>query len=190
MMREYRLLDRMKELNSAAGRNRLRSNGEREMVRKILGACLLVALSDAWTPTAAKDDSPAQSSSQNDIKRGANAASDCGTMTWSTEDYSSCIDHAVARAMDNSAASMSFQLGIYCSAFFQLALAHRTGTWKQYQIDLDSAKVATVDQYGSCIFSAHSLGFKVDRICAVLGLSCAEFNDELRHWRGIGRDGM
>jgi hypothetical protein len=51
-------------------------------------------------------------------------------------------------------------------AFFQLALAHRTGTWKQYQIDLDSATVATADQYGSCIFSAHSLGFEVDRICA------------------------
>jgi hypothetical protein len=166
------------------------SEREMEMVREILGACLLVALSVTGTATAAGDDRPAPSALQSDIERGANAAADCESMTWSTEDYSSCIDHAVARAMDNSAASMSFQLGMYCSAFFQLALAHRMGTWKQYQIDLDSATVATADQYGSCIFSAHSLGFKVDRICAVLGLSCAEFNGELRHWRGISRSGM
>jgi hypothetical protein len=160
------------------------------MVREILGVCLVVILSVTGAGTAAGDDRPASSAVQSDIERGANAAADCESMTWSTEDYSSCIDHAVGRAMDNGAASMPFQLGIYCSAFLKLARAHRTRIWKQYQVDLDSAKVATVDQYSSCVFSAHSLRLKVDRICTPLGLACAEFNDELRHWGHIRRTGM
>ena len=160
------------------------------MVREILGVCLVVILSVTGAGTAAGDDRPASSAVQSDIERGANAAAGCESMTWSTEDYSSCIDHAVGRAMDNGAASMPFQLGIYCSAFLKLARAHRTRIWKQYQIDLDSAKVATVDQYSSCVFSAHSLRLKVDRICTPLGLTCVEFNNELRHWRRISRSGM
>jgi hypothetical protein len=160
------------------------------MVREILGVCLVIALSVTGMATAAGDDRLAPSAVQSDIERGANTAADCEAMTWSTEDYSSCIDHAVGRAMDNGVASVSFQLGIYCSAFFKLARAHRTQTWKQYEVDLNTLKVATVDQYGSCVFSANSLGFKIDRVCTAVGLNCAEFDEELRHWRSISRYGM
>jgi hypothetical protein len=158
------------------------------MLRLLLGTGLAIALA-AGVSVAERGPSP-QSVAQSDLARGAEAASGCESMTWSTEDYSDCIDSRVARAMDSDGASASFQLGVYCSAFFKLALAHKARLWKQSPIDLDHAEVATVNQYDSCAYFAQSLGIGADRLCTTLGLSCDVFNQMLRRWQSISQKGM
>ncbi|HEV2549769.1 MAG TPA: hypothetical protein VGU20_20815 [Stellaceae bacterium] len=133
---------------------------------------------------------PEQVPMRSEIAWGAEGASRCEAMAWSTEDYSSCIDRAVAHAMNSGRASMPFQLGIYCSAFFRLAQAYSSERWKQSRIDLDNAKVAAVDEYDSCTFSARSLGLNSDQICTTLALSCDVFDQALHQWRDISRSGM
>jgi hypothetical protein len=133
---------------------------------------------------------PEQVAMGSEIAWGAEGASHCEAMAWSTEDYSSCVDRAVAHAMNSGRASMAFQLGIYCSAFFKLAQAYGSERWKQSRINLDNAKVAAVDEYDSCTFSARSLQLHVDQICTTLGLGCDVFDQALHHWRDISRSGM
>lgn len=124
------------------------------------------------------------------IARGAAAAARCQSMTWSTEDYSSCIDGAVGHAMDNDRDSTHFQLGVYCSAFFALAQAYGTQQWKQMMVNPDDARITTVDQYDSCIFSAQRAHRKQDQICSAVNVDCVTFNAELKRWQEISRDGM
>jgi hypothetical protein len=161
---------------------------DEQMLRQLLGAVLAIALSAG--ASAAEGDRSPQSAVPSDVARGADAASYCESMAWSTEDYSSCIARRVAHAMDNDSASMAFQLGIYCSAFFKLAMAHRSRMWKQSPVDLDHAEVATIDQYGSCVFFARSLDLSTDRICTTLSLNCDVFNQMLSHWESVSRKGM
>jgi len=124
------------------------------------------------------------------IARGAAAAARCQSMTWSTEDYSACIDGAVGRAMDNDRDSTHFQLGVYCSAFFTLAQAYSAQQWKQTMVNPDDARVTTVDQYDSCIFSAERAHSKRDQICSAVSVDCVAFNAELKRWQEISRNGM
>jgi hypothetical protein len=146
-------------------------------------AVLCIASALAAAPAGARSDAALQS----DIARGIDAAAKCEGQSWSIEDYSGCIDREIGHAMDHDQASRAFQLGVYCSAFAKLAQANQAGTWKQSLVDRDDAQAATVDQYGSCVFSAHALGIDAPRICATLGLACDTFNAALRHWQSVSR---
>jgi hypothetical protein len=120
-----------------------------------------------------------------EITHGVNAAAQCGSESWSTEDYSNCLDAAVAQAMDANSASMSFQLGVYCSGFYKLAQADRTQAWKQSAVHSDAADAATVDQFDSCVFAAGAIGLADARICTALGVSCQDFDPMLRYWQRV-----
>ncbi len=152
------------------------------VVGTVIGLCC--GVSAAFGAGAAK---PAPS--HGEIARGVEAAARCESVAWSTEDYSSCIDQAMAKAMDEDRASMPFQLGIYCSAFSELASAYSARAWKRSMIDSDTTEAAAVDQYGSCVFAARSIGLDMRRICSALGVTCTAFNRMLRHWQQVRRRG-
>ena len=158
------------------------------MVRRLLAAASAIAFCLGAAPEAQQPAPAALAPS--DVTRGVQAAAACESLTWSTEDYSACVDGAVGHAMNNDQASMSFQLGIYCAAFFTLAQAHHSQSWKRLRVDIDSARTATVDQYDSCAYSARRLRLRSSRICTVIGLGCAAFDRTLRHWRRVSRSGM
>jgi hypothetical protein len=115
------------------------------VVQELLAACLLATLSVTGTATA--DDRPAQSASQSEIERGANASSNCESMTW----------------------SINFEL-------------HRPRL----------SGVQWIPALRRCLFNSVSIVRRSSgwRWRTALGLSCPEFNDELRRWRRISRSDM
>jgi hypothetical protein len=125
-----------------------------------------------------------------EIAHGVKAAAQCESESWSTEDYSNCLDAAVAQAMEQDSASMSYQLGVYCSGFYKLALADRAQAWKQSIVHSDAAEAATVDQLNSCLFAARPLGLAAVRVCTALDLPCDDFNRVLQYWQRVSGDGM
>jgi hypothetical protein len=156
-------------------------------VRLLLAASAVAVLCIAATLAAAPAGAHSEAAMQGDIARGIATAAKCEGQSWSVEDYSGCIDGEIGHAMDHDQASRAFQLGVYCAAFAKLAQAYQAGTWKQSLVDRDAAQAATVDQYGSCVFSAHALGIKAARICTTLGVTCDTFNAALHHWQRVSR---
>jgi hypothetical protein len=161
---------------------------QEESVRVLLAAGAIVICTGA--AAAGPEVAPQHGVIQSDIARGIDAAAKCESQSWSIEDYSGCVDGEIGHAMDKDQASLPFQFGVYCAAFSKLALAYSTGKWKQSLIDRDDAQVATVDQYGSCVYLARSLGIVRPQICTTLGVSCDAFNAALRHWRQVSRRDM
>ncbi len=153
----------------------------------VAGMFLVVCLG---VPVAGNAGAPEPAPIHDEIARGSAAAAQCESEAWSTEDYSSCIDAAVGRAMDDDRASMPFQLGVYCSAFFKLALAAGSHVWKQSIVHDDATEAATVDQYDSCVFAAGSIRLEASRICSAIGVPCDAFNRMLRDWRRFSRSDM
>ncbi|HZB93647.1 MAG TPA: hypothetical protein VE397_19515 [Stellaceae bacterium] len=149
------------------------------------GAITILCLGGAAAePAGARDEAALRTG----IAQGTDAAAKCESQSWSVEDYSACIDGTIGHAMDNDNATMPFQLGVYCTAFFKLAQAYSSGAWKQSMIDQTDARVATVDQYGSCVFSARSIGLASDRICTPLGVDCRGFKAALHRWEHVSHD--
>jgi hypothetical protein len=157
-------------------------------VRKILVAASVVAVLAA---EAARADAPTTTAG-GEIARGVDAASACGSQLWSSETYPDCIDRVIAQAMDQDKDSPSFDAGVYCSAFFNSALAYRAWTRSQStrkapQSDGDLLQATTLDEYESCLFAAHGAHLAIRQICSAIGLNCAEFNNMLRRWKAIDR---
>lgn len=149
------------------------------------GAIVILCFDGAAAAPAPTPDQPAL---RTGIVHGTDAAAKCESQSWSVEDYSGCIDDAIGRAMDNDNASVPFQLGVYCAAFFKLAQAYSSGAWKQSLVDQNEARVATVDQYGSCVFAARRIGLATDRICTALGVDCPGFGAALHRWEHVSGD--
>lgn len=145
-------------------------------------AVLMVAAAPAGRAAA-----PDAAARQEAATRGAATAAQCQSMSWSMEDYSTCIDGAVAHAMDNDRASTAFQLGVYCTAFYALAQAYDAKMWKQSAVDRTEIEVTTIDQYGSCLYAARSLGLKRRQICAAIGAECGGFDAALARWNKVSR---
>jgi hypothetical protein len=156
-------------------------------VRLLLTAGAVAVLCIAAALAAAPAGARSEAAMQSDVARGIDTAAKCESQSWSVEDYSGCIDGEIGHAMDHDQASRAFQLGVYCTAFAKLAQAHQAGTWKQSLVDRDAAQAATIDQYGSCVYSAHALGIKAAQICTTLGLACDTFNAALHHWHHVSR---
>jgi hypothetical protein len=157
-------------------------------VRLLLAAGAIVICTGA--AAAGPEGAPQHGVIGSDIARGIDTATKCENESWSVEDYTGCIDGEIGHAMDQDQASLPFQFGVYCAAFSKLALAYSGGKWKQSLIDRDDAQVATVDQYGSCVYLARSLGIGRPQICTTLGVSCDAFNAALHHWRQVSRRDM
>jgi len=158
-------------------------------VRLLLAAGAIVVICTG-AAAAGAEGAPHQGIIQSDIARGIDTATKCESESWSVEDYTGCIDDEIGHAMDQDQASLPFQFGVYCAAFSKLALAYSAGKWKQSLIDRDDAQVATVDQYGSCVYLARSLGIGRPQICTTLGVSCDVFNAALRRWQQVSRRNM
>lgn len=158
-------------------------------MKALLVAAMLAALSLAAVP-AGQAQAPPPSAPQAAAARGAAAAAQCESMAWSMEDYSTCIDGAVAHAMDNDRASTSFQLGVYCSAFYALAQAYDAKMWKQSVVDRNEIQVTTVDQFGSCLYAARTIRLAPSQICTAVGADCAAFNPLIERWKKISNKDM
>lgn len=158
-------------------------------MKALLVAVALAAIGLAAS-SAGRAAAPDQAAQQAATARGAAAAAQCESMAWSMEDYSTCIDGAVAHAMDSDRASTAFQLGVYCSAFYKLALAYDAKMWKQSMVNRNDAEVTIVDQYGSCVYAAESIRLARPQICSAVGVDCGTFDPLLGRWQKISRHGM
>jgi hypothetical protein len=141
-------------------------------------------------PAAGAEAQP-EAAKRAEIARGAAAAGRCAEQVWRTEDYSNCID-TVAGAATDAAAKASFQLGVYCKAFYMAALAYRDWSRKPASgaaahADGDLLRETTLDQYDSCLFQAQQVKLEARQICAAAGLSCAELNPIIDRWKAVTR---
>lgn len=152
---------------------------------------VLLALSPQAVLAAGADAKPSEAARRADIARGAAAAEHCAKEVWRTEDYSSCIDTVAGGATDD-AAKAPFQLGVYCKAFYTVALAYRDWSQKPAagaaaHADGDLLRETTLDQYDSCLFQAQQVNLEVREICAAARLSCAELNPIIDRWKAVTR---
>jgi hypothetical protein len=154
-------------------------------VKALLVAAMFAALSLAAVPAGRAQAPPPAAAA-----RGTAAAAHCESMSWSMEDYSGCIDGAVAHAMDNDRASTAFQLGVYCTAFYKLAQAYDTQMWKQTIVDRNEIEVTTVDQFGSCLYAARTMRLASSQICTTVGADCAAFDPLIERWKKISDKDM